>query len=233
MVLRAAQRWYARMTNLRSLLIDARQFVGKSRCSQGHSMSEVLDRAKPGDRHCLYCKEQAALHERLMLAVSELTSPEPTADPTRCTRPGCRNMGTYVDGRCGYHTAENRQVEPIAEPAHWAEMRAACTCPKSGTSSVNIMCPISLPHPWHKVKPPANPSALKCPTCKRPLEEVQVSELREYFEPPAELVVIDPIGDTTPLSQWREVGPLFAHAKTCRMATSFGKEQCDCGAVNR
>lgn len=94
------------MTNLRSLLIDARQFVGKSRCSQGHSVSEVLDRAKPGDRHCLYCKEQAALHERLMLAVSELTSPEPAADPTRCTESGCGNLGTRTDGKCGYHTLQ-------------------------------------------------------------------------------------------------------------------------------
>lgn len=37
-----------------------------------------------------------------------------------------------------------------------------------------------------RVEPPANPSALKCPTCKRPMEEVKISELREYFEPPAD-----------------------------------------------
>lgn len=35
---------------------------------------------------------------------------EPPADPTRCTEPGCGNMGTYVDGKCGYHTAVNRQT---------------------------------------------------------------------------------------------------------------------------
>jgi hypothetical protein len=35
------------------------------------------------------------------------------------------------------------------------------------------------------VEPPASEGALKCPTCKRPFEEVAISELREYFEPPA------------------------------------------------
>lgn len=57
-------------------------------------------------------------------------------------------------------------------------------------------------------EPPANPSALKCPTCKRPLEEVQVSELREYFEPAADCV-----------HAWVEIA---------------GKELCQyCGAENR
>lgn len=37
-----------------------------------------------------------------------------------------------------------------------------------------------------RVEPAANPSALKCPTCKRPMEEVKISELREYFESPAD-----------------------------------------------
>jgi hypothetical protein len=41
------------------------------------------------------------------------------------------------------------------------------------------------PNTWPADEPPANPSALKCPTCKRPFEEVKLSELREYFEPPA------------------------------------------------
>jgi hypothetical protein len=38
---------------------------------------------------------------------------------------------------------------------------------------------------WNRrstVEPPANPSALKCPTCKRPFEDVQISELREPAE---------------------------------------------------
>jgi hypothetical protein len=35
------------------------------------------------------------------------------------------------------------------------------------------------------VEPPASEGALKCPTCKRPFEEVAISELREYFEPTA------------------------------------------------
>lgn len=42
------------------------------------------------------------------------------------------------------------------------------------------------------VEPTANPSALKCPTCKRPMEEVQLSEMREYFaEPTAERLAPD------------------------------------------
>ena len=32
-------------------------------------------------------------------------------------------------------------------------------------------------------EPPANPSALKCHTCKRPFEEMAASELREYMAP--------------------------------------------------
>jgi hypothetical protein len=95
------------MTNFRSLLIDARQFVGKSRCSVGHSVSEVLDRAKPGDRHCLYCEQQAALHERLVQAIADLTH-EPGA-PTRssCEVPGCDGLAMV----CLKHVAE-----PGADP---------------------------------------------------------------------------------------------------------------------
>jgi len=47
------------------LLSEARDFVGKSRCSIGHSVSEVKDRAKPGMRHCLYCAAQLDLYQRL------------------------------------------------------------------------------------------------------------------------------------------------------------------------
>lgn len=50
------------------LLRDARDFVGKSRCSVGHSVSEVADRAKPGMRHCLYCAAQFELYQRLLAA---------------------------------------------------------------------------------------------------------------------------------------------------------------------
>lgn len=73
--------------------------------------------------------------------------------------------------------------EPRDEPAHWTEMRAACTCPKSDTSNVNIMCPISLPHPWHKVKPPADrKSALD--------EIVRISEEAGLYDDPAAAVNI-------------------------------------------
>jgi len=43
---------------------------------------------------------------------------------------------------------------PPSEPAHWAEMRALCTCPKPGTSSSSIdpLCQIGFPHPWHSLK---------------------------------------------------------------------------------
>lgn len=37
---------------------------------------------------------------------------EPTADPARCTEPNCWNHGLHGDGKCGYHTAENRGAEP-------------------------------------------------------------------------------------------------------------------------
>lgn len=35
----------------------------------------------------------------------------------------------------------------------------------------------------YPVEPPAKPGAFKCPTCKRPMEEVQISELGDYFAP--------------------------------------------------
>lgn len=45
-------------------------------------------------------------------------------------------------------------VKPVteSEPAHWARMREICTCPKPGTSnsSVDPLCPLALPHPWHR-----------------------------------------------------------------------------------
>lgn len=46
-----------------ALLREARDFVGKSRCSLGHSVSEVQDRAKAGT--CIYCKHQFDLYQRL------------------------------------------------------------------------------------------------------------------------------------------------------------------------
>jgi len=78
------------MTNLRGILIEARDFVGKSRCSVGHSVSEVLDRAKAGPRPCLYCKAQAELHEKLLLAISQVTAHEPAAIQTGIHEHSCR-----------------------------------------------------------------------------------------------------------------------------------------------
>ena len=53
----------ARIAELESTLREARDFVGKSRCSLGHSVSEVQDRAKAGT--CIYCKHQFDLYNRL------------------------------------------------------------------------------------------------------------------------------------------------------------------------
>lgn len=53
----------ARIAELESALREARDFVGKSRCSLGHSVSEVQDRAKAGT--CIYCKHQFDLYNRL------------------------------------------------------------------------------------------------------------------------------------------------------------------------
>jgi hypothetical protein len=55
------------------LLRKARDFVGKSRCSMGHSVDQVWDRGKAGT--CLYCKAQVELYEALARA----------ADPTSST----------------------------------------------------------------------------------------------------------------------------------------------------
>lgn len=58
------------------LLRKARDFVGKSRCSMGHSVDQVWDRGKAGT--CLYCKAQVELYEALARA----------ADPNgRCSQP--------------------------------------------------------------------------------------------------------------------------------------------------
>lgn len=51
---------------LKPLLRDACNFVAKSRCSQGHSVSEIWDRAKPEHYgHCIYCKDQVRLYMAL------------------------------------------------------------------------------------------------------------------------------------------------------------------------
>jgi len=94
-------------SNLRSLLIDARQFVGKSGCSVGHSVSEVLDRAKPGDRHCLYCEQQSALHDRLMTAVSEVTvaAHETSAVPPRALIERLHGFVEKTSDPAGYNRA--------------------------------------------------------------------------------------------------------------------------------
>jgi hypothetical protein len=53
------------------LLRQARDFVGKSRCSMGHSTSEVKDRANPtAANHCLYCEHQLSLYRLLESAAS-------------------------------------------------------------------------------------------------------------------------------------------------------------------
>lgn len=54
------------------LLRKARDFVGKSRCSMGHSVDQVWDRGKAGT--CLYCKAQVELYEALARA-ADPTSP--------------------------------------------------------------------------------------------------------------------------------------------------------------
>lgn len=72
--------------SLLSVLHDARDFVGKSRCSQGHSVNEVLDRARAGT--CIYCAHQAKLHAELMSEVSKLrySSHEPEVTPFAWTK---------------------------------------------------------------------------------------------------------------------------------------------------
>jgi hypothetical protein len=60
-----------------SLLNDAQAFVGKSRCSLGHSVSAVQDNAKAG--RCSYCKHQFELYERLGRAFQS-AGHEPPAD---------------------------------------------------------------------------------------------------------------------------------------------------------
>ena len=64
-----------------TLLREARDFVGKSRCSQGHSVSEVVDRANPRHfGHCIYCKHQYGLFQELAgEVVQRAGTPQPVA----------------------------------------------------------------------------------------------------------------------------------------------------------
>jgi hypothetical protein len=75
--------------DLLSLLNDAQAFVGKSRCSLGHSVDRVRDNAKAG--RCIYCKQQYELYERIGQAFQRLPH-EPCEQPSgylhQITEPG-------------------------------------------------------------------------------------------------------------------------------------------------
>jgi hypothetical protein len=61
------------------LLRRARDFVGKSRCSTGHSVSEVFDRANPKYYgHCIYCQRQMELYNDLVSEIGRAAD-EPEA----------------------------------------------------------------------------------------------------------------------------------------------------------
>jgi hypothetical protein len=114
--------------DLLSLLNDAQAFVGKSRCSLGHSVSAVLDNAKAG--LCSYCKHQFELYERLGKAFQQL--PASAHEPCR----GCGGVGSHNGGaisqtckRCGgsgrtepQHVALDMHVNSMCG---WAEILAA------------------------------------------------------------------------------------------------------------
>lgn len=56
--------------NTVQLLRAARDFLAKSRCSQGHSVSEIRDRASRDHMgHCLYCQRQIELYEALVARI--------------------------------------------------------------------------------------------------------------------------------------------------------------------
>jgi hypothetical protein len=83
--------------DLLSLLNDAQAFVGKSRCSLGHSVSAVLDNAKAG--LCNYCKHQFELYERLGKAFQQL--PASAHEPGEVTCPSCGRARFCDPKECG------------------------------------------------------------------------------------------------------------------------------------
>lgn len=69
------------------------------------SPSEVMQAVIDEEGRCVGGEgPSSGLADMAKAALAALPA-EPKADPTCCAEPGCGNMGTYVDGRCGYHTA--------------------------------------------------------------------------------------------------------------------------------
>jgi hypothetical protein len=59
------------MSSSKDLLREARDFIAKSRCSAGHSVSEVQDRAKKSHHgYCVCCAHQFSLYRALSEAIS-------------------------------------------------------------------------------------------------------------------------------------------------------------------
>lgn len=114
------------LTNLRRILIDARDFVGKSRCSVGHSVTDVLDYAKPGPLHCVYCKAQAELHEKLVVAISQATTQEPKP-PHEREPPHCASCSCHMSAAEAQHHALNEKITELP-----SELRRAAKISTSG-----------------------------------------------------------------------------------------------------
>ncbi len=85
------------------------------------------------------------------------------AEPVVSERHGNMHL---ADGAHDATEAFSAALKSNNEPAHWARMREICTCPKPGTSSSSVdpLCPLALPHPWHRV-PKKSSETWTCESC--------------------------------------------------------------------
>jgi hypothetical protein len=120
----------ARTSNpMAALLRRARDFVMKSRCSEGHSVSEVWDRAKPTHlKHCIYCASQVALYKDLEAEIAR------TADETPACR--CVELGYTCPTCCAASVASAMRS---CNACTWKGPATDCVHPKHDPST--LLCP--------------------------------------------------------------------------------------------